>query len=247
MEMTETVSLMIAFSAGLLSFASPCVLPLVPSYLVYISGLSLDTLIQEEQSSNAKWKMIQRSVVFIVGFSIVFILFGASATAIGQLMLAYQDIIRQVGGVLIVFFGLYVMGILKAPFLMFEKRIHLREGAIGYVGLLLAGMAFAAGWTPCVGPVLGSILLLASTSESVSQGIGLLAAYSLGLAFPLLIASLSLNAFLMRFTQIKPYLGVVSRISGLFLIVIGVMLITNYFTVLTGLLTEYGIGWNIGQ
>ncbi len=247
MENTETVSLLIAFLAGFLSFISPCVLPLVPSYLVYVTGLSIETLVDDEKIPQIRWHTIRHSTLFILGFSTVFVLFGASATILGQLVLAYQDVLRQVGGALIILFGLYVLGILKIPFLMAEKRIHLHGKPSGYIGTFLVGIAFAAGWTPCVGPILGTILLFASTADSLSQGIWLLIFYSLGLGLPLFMASLGLNIFLIRFKQLREYMGIVSWISGIFLIAIGMLLITNSFSTLTSFLTEHGIGWTIGQ
>ncbi len=247
MEPAQTLSLMIAFSAGFLSFISPCVLPLVPSYLAYITGLSLEELTQEGQDRHVRWITAKNSGLFILGFSTVFILFGASATAVGQLLLTYQAVLRQIGGGLIVLFGLYTIGVLKLPFLMVEKRIHLHQRPAGYVGTYLIGVSFAAGWTPCVGPILGTILLYASTTESVSQGIWLLTFYSLGLGLPLLLISLSLNAFLNHSKSMRSYMPSVSLVSGLFLIVVGAMIFTNSFSTLTAILTQYGIGWTIGQ
>jgi len=247
MESTQTLSFMIAFSAGFLSFISPCVLPLVPSYLAYITGLSLDELTSEGQDRQIRWTTIKNSTLFILGFSTVFILFGASATVAGQLLLTYQEVVRKVGGALVVLLGLYIMGILKLPFLMAEKRIHFRGKPGGDIGTFLVGVAFAAGWTPCVGPILGAILLYASTTESVSQGVWLLTFYSLGLGLPLFVSSLGLNAFLNHSKRIRSYMRTVSLVSGLFLIVVGVMIFTNSFATLTALLTQYGIGWYIGQ
>ena len=247
MESAQTLSFMIAFSAGFLSFISPCVLPLVPSYLAYITGLSLDELTREGQTRRIRWTSIKNSILFILGFSSVFILFGASATAAGRLLLTYQEALRQVGGVLIVLFGLYIMGVLKLPFLMGEKRFHFNRKPVGHFGTFLVGIAFAAGWTPCVGPILGAILLYASTTESVLQGIWLLTFYSLGLGLPLFASSLGLNAFLDQSKRIRSYMRSVSLVSGLFLIVVGVMIFTNSFSTLTALLTQYGIGWYVGQ
>jgi cytochrome c-type biogenesis protein len=247
MEPTQTLSFMIAFSAGFLSFISPCVLPLVPSYLAYITGLSLDELTREDMSRQIRWTTLKNSILFILGFSTVFILFGASATAAGQLLLTYQEVVRKVGGVLVVLFGFYILGILRLPFLMMEKRIHFRGKPGGDFGTFLVGVAFAAGWTPCVGPILGSILLYASTTESVFQGVGLLTFYSLGLGLPLFAVSLGLNAFLNHFKRLRSYMRTVSLVSGLFLIVVGVMIFTNSFATLTALLTQYGIGWYVGQ
>lgn len=247
MDATQGLSFMIAFSAGFLSFVSPCVLPLVPSYLAYITGLSLDELTREGQTPQTRWLTLKNSALFILGFSTVFIFFGASATAAGRLLLTYQEIIRQVGGVLIVVFGLYIMGLFRLPLLMVEKRMHFDRKPAGDIGTFLVGIAFAAGWTPCVGPILGAILLYASTAESVLQGVWLLTFYSLGLGLPLFLSALGLNAFLQHSKQIRSYMRSVSLVSGAFLIVVGVLIFTNSFSTLTALLTQYGIGWYIGQ
>jgi cytochrome c-type biogenesis protein len=236
-----------AFSAGLLSFLSPCVLPLIPSFLVYITGLSFEQLMQETQTKPMRRTAIIHATAFILGFSAVFILFGASATAAGQLLLTYQAEIRQIGGALIVLFGLYLMGVLNLRFLMVEKRLNLQRRPAGTIGTFLVGCAFAAGWTPCVGPILGSILLVASTSSSVVGGMELLAFYSLGLAIPLFLAALSLGAFLGYAKRLNRYLKPVSVASGVFLVLLGVMFFTNEFSTFTEWLTEAGLGWYIAQ
>lgn len=236
-----------AFLAGLLSFLSPCVLPLVPSFLVYITGLSFEELTQETRSSAMTRTAMTHAAAFILGFSAIFIIFGASATAAGQLLLAYQDAIRRIGGVLIVLFGLYLMGVLTIPFLMVEKRLHLQRRPAGLIGTVLVGSAFAAGWTPCVGPILGSILLVASTSESVASGVWLLTLYSLGLGIPLFLTALSLGTFLSHAKRLNRYMKPLSMVSGVFLVVLGVMFFTNSFAVFTGWLTESGLGWYIAQ
>jgi cytochrome c-type biogenesis protein len=247
MDTPQTIPFMIAFSAGFLSFVSPCVLPLVPSYLAYITGMSLDELTQDDPGRQIRWLTIRNSTLFILGFSTVFISFGASATAAGQLLLNYQEPIRQVGGVLVVLFGLYIMGILKLPFFMSEKRFRFHRKPSGHVGTFLVGVAFAAGWTPCVGPILGAILLYASTSDSVVQGVWLLTFYSLGLGLPLFLSALGLNIFLEQSKRIRTYMRGITLVSGLFLIVVGVMIFTNSFFTLTAFLTEHGVGWYIGQ
>ncbi len=186
MESTHTISFFIAFSAGFLSFVSPCVLPLVPSYISYITGISLEELTSEREQNRHRWLMIKNATMFIVGFSVVFIFFGASATVVGQILLTYQDILRKVGGLIVILFGFYTLGFLKLRFLMTERRFRFQEKPVGYFGSFLVGIAFAAAWTPCVGPILGSILLYASTANSVSLGVQLLSVYSLGLGLPLL-------------------------------------------------------------
>jgi cytochrome c-type biogenesis protein len=241
------VSFLIAFGAGFLSFISPCVLPLVPSYVSYITGLSFEDLTENRDVRSVRWRTITHSLSFIAGFSTVFIFFGASATFIGKVLLTYQDLIRQVGGVLIIFFGLYIMGVLKIPFLTVERKLHLEKKPAGYVGSFLVGIGFAAGWTPCVGPILGSILLYASTSDSMAKGIGLLAVYSLGLGLPLFISSLAINSFLVGFKKVARYMRWITLGSGIFLVVVGVMVFTDTLSLFSAWLQKRGIGWSLGQ
>jgi len=241
------ISLFIAFAAGLLSFVSPCVLPLVPSYVSYITGLTMEELTNETARARVRGTIIINSLLFIAGFSAVFIAFGASASLAGQLLLTYQDFIRKLGGVLIVVFGLYVMGLIKLKFLMAEKRVHFTSRPAGYIGSFLVGVAFAAGWTPCVGPILGTILVYASTTDSMMTGVKLLSSYSLGIALPLFITALAVDSFLNYFKKIRAYMYSISVVSGVFLVVVGVMLYTNSLTLLTSALERNGIGWYIGQ
>jgi len=241
------ISLFIAFAAGLLSFVSPCVLPLVPSYVTYITGLTMEELTNETTRARVRGTIIINSLLFIAGFSAVFIAFGASASLAGQLLLTYQDFIRKLGGVLIVVFGLYVMGLIKLKFLMAEKRVHFTSRPAGYIGSFLVGVAFAAGWTPCVGPILGTILVYASTTDSMMTGVKLLSSYSLGIALPLFITALAVDSFLNYFKKIRAYMYSISVVSGVFLVVVGVMLYTNSLTLLTSALERNGIGWYIGQ
>lgn len=247
MEAGSGISSLIAFSAGFLSFASPCVLPLLPSYVSFITGLSLDELTKGRDKAHVKGIIIRNSLTFIAGFSFVFILLGASATLIGQILITYQALIRKVGGVIVVLLGFYIMGLLRMDLLSSEKKIHLEGRPAGYLGSFLVGITFAAGWTPCVGPILGGILLYASTSGSVMSGISLLSAYSIGLGLPLFITSLGVNTFITYFKKINKYIRFVSLASGLFLILVGVMIFTDSFTLITALLSKYGIGWYIGQ
>jgi len=242
---SANLSILVTFSAGLLSFVSPCVLPLVPSYVSYITGLTFEDLTTNRDSKKIRFITITNSISFIAGFTAIFVMFGASATFIGQILLSYQDIVRMVGGVLIVLFGLYIMGILKLNFLTTDKKIHLKNKPAGYLGSFIVGMAFAAGWTPCVGPILGSILLYASTTGSVAKGMGLLAVYSLGLGLPLFISSLAINTFLSTFKVIVRYMRWITILSGAFLIIIGIMIFTDSFTFLTTWFQQQGIGWSL--
>lgn len=241
------ISLIAAFSAGLLSFVSPCVLPLVPSYISYITGLSVEQLTDASEREKFKKAIIVNSLLFIGGFSSVFIAFGASASFLGQLLISHQDLIRRIGGVVIILFGLYLLGILNLSFLKMEHRYQFRNRPAGYLGSFLIGVAFAAGWTPCVGPVLGSILLYASTTDSLFSGVVLLTFYSLGLGLPLFLTALGVDRFLAYFKEVRAYLWGVSTVSGVMLIVVGVMIYANSLTMITSFLERYGIGWYLGQ
>lgn len=241
----DSVSLLLAFSGGFLSFVSPCVLPLLPSYVTFITGLSLDQLTAGEHTARVKRIVLANSLFFVAGFSTIFVALGASATYVGQFLIAYQHVMSKVAGAIIVLFGLYVMGVLKANWLMADKRVHMSGKPRGYTGSYLVGMAFAAGWTPCVGPILGSILLLAGTSEGVTQGMLLLTFYSLGLGVPFFVTALALNTFLARFTAFSRYMRVVTVVSGVFLIAIGLMIFFDVFSMLSAWLVSFGIGWDV--
>ncbi len=246
LESLPQTSLMAAFLAGLLSFVSPCVLPLVPSYLMFITGLSFDQLSDSAERHRLRKTIVVNALLFIAGFSLVFIAFGASASLIGQLLTDYQQLIRKVGGVLIVLFGLYVMGILNLRFLMTEKRIHLHNRPAGYAGSVLIGATFAAGWTPCVGPVLGTMLMYASTTDTLADGVTLLAFYSLGLGLPLFAPAMGVDRFLASFKRLRRYQKTVSAASGLFLIIFGLIIYSDSLTLLTSLFERYGIGSYFG-
>jgi cytochrome c-type biogenesis protein len=241
------ISLVAAFSAGLLSFVSPCVLPLVPSYISYITGLSIEQLTDATVRSKFKKSIIVNALLFIAGFTAVFVSFGASASFIGQALITYQDHIRRIGGILIIVFGLYLLGVLNISFLKMEHRFQFRSRPVGYVGSFLIGVAFAAGWTPCVGPVLGTILLYASTTDSMMNGVLLLTSYSLGLGLPLFLTALGVDRFLAYFKQARLYLWGVSTVSGVLLIIVGIMIYANTLTMITSFLEQHGVGWYLGQ
>lgn len=219
----------VAFLAGLLSFLSPCVLPLVPSYLSYVTGMS-----GVAEMRSRRHLALLHATLFVVGFSLIFITLGATATAFGRLLNAYQHWLERAGGALIVVFGLYTVGALKIGLLSREARIQLGDKPLGYLGSVLAGMAFGAGWTPCIGPILGSILLYTSSQADFGRGLSLLLAYSLGLAVPFLVAAGALEAFLGWFQRFRKYIGWVERIAGALLIVVGVMMMFGLFTLLSG-------------
>ncbi|NIA05553.1 MAG: cytochrome c biogenesis protein CcdA [Proteobacteria bacterium] len=229
----EKVSLGLAFGGGLLSFFSPCVLPVIPSYISYITGISFEDLTGEQDRRRIRMVTLKNSLLFIAGFSLVFILLGASSSFLGSVLFAYQEAVRKIGGVLIVIMGCYIAGILKIGFLSRDQRFHLRNKPAGLLGSFLVGIAFAAGWTPCIGPILGSILLYAGTAGSVAAGIGLLTAYALGLGLPFLVTSLAISTALSYFKRLRRYMRAVSVVSGLFLVVMGILLFTGKFTVLS--------------
>jgi cytochrome c-type biogenesis protein len=229
MEAGSNLSLFIAFTAGLFTFISPCVLPLIPSYLSFITGISLEQFNSAEDSKKLRRVTIFHSLMFILGFSIVFILLGASATFLGGFLQQYQGLIAKIGGALIILFGLHISGLLKIKFLQKEKRMHLRDKPLGYFGSALIGLTFAAGWTPCIGPILGTILVFAGTTANLYRGIFLLVSYSLGLAIPFFLTSLAVNSALPYFKKLTAHLRIISIISGIFLIAIGILLITGYF------------------
>ena len=220
---SESLTVLVAFTAGLLSFLSPCVLPLVPSYLTFITGLGL------EDASRARRTTLTHAVLFVVGFSLIFVLLGAGASALGQLLLAYRVWIARVGGVLMILMGLWMMGALRMDALQQERRVHLSDKPLGYLGTVVVGIAFGAGWTPCLGPTLGAILLLAANESELMKGVGLLSAYSAGLAVPFLLSALAVERFLAFFQKFKRNLGTVNRIAGILLIVVGVLMLTGWF------------------
>jgi cytochrome c-type biogenesis protein len=229
MSQSQDISIFIAFSAGFLSFVSPCVLPLIPSYITYITGVSFKDLADAETRTKLRWATASHSLLFIMGFSTIFILMGASATYLGQLLTRYQYWIMKAGGVLIIILGVHFTGIINLPFLQMERRFELRKKPLGYVGSFLVGIIFAAGWTPCVGPILSTILLYASTSKSFTTGVVLLTFYSMGLGVPFFLSSLAINSFLSAFERIKRYMRVITIVSGLFLIGMGILLLTDTF------------------
>jgi len=232
------VSLIAAFVAGLVSFVSPCVLPLVPSYVTFITGLSFDEL-TGEQGPRVRRLTLIHSLAFIFGFSLVFIALGTTATATGQFLREHQDTLRIVGGILIVFFGIYLTGLIKIPALSRERKVHLTGKPLGVLGSVLVGITFAAGWTPCIGPILASILLYASTAKTVGTGILLLSVYSLGLGVPFLIASLGMNTFLSASKGIRKQLHTIEVVSGVILIVFGLALVTNVFGYFVAFLSRF--------
>lgn len=242
--MEEHVTLLAAFGAGLLSFISPCVLPLIPGYLSYISGLSVDEM-RGVRGSGVQatpapgHRVVVASLAFILGFSLVFVSLGASASAIGHFLLSRLSMLGRIAGVIIVIFGLHTMGLLRVDWLYREKRVQAPRRPAGAFGAVLVGIAFAFGWTPCIGPILAGILAVAAAQSTVMQGVRLLAVYSLGLAIPFLATALAMNSFFTAFAKIRRYYHAIELTSGALLVAIGVLIFTNRFTVIAAWLTPY--------
>ena len=231
------ISYVVAFAAGFLTFLSPCLLPVIPAFLAYIAGISLADMADPDKKAEARRKTIIHSLLFIAGFSLIFILLGLTATFIGKALFRYQKVIQIGGGILITLFGLYLMGILKFDFLGKEAKIRVKAEGASYVGSFLIGVTFAAAWTPCAGPILGSILLLAGTRSSVAEGAKLLSAYSLGIALPFFVTAILINTFVAYFNRLKKLMSVVNMISGIFLVLVGILIMMNYLNVITAKLS----------
>lgn len=225
---TAPVSFSLAFIAGLLTFASPCVFPLIPAYISYITGISFDGL-KESGRGDIRRKTLVHSLLFVSGFSLVFIALGASASLAGKIMLAYKVWLGRIGGLIAILFGLYVMGVFRIGALDKERKIGVKLRKGSRLGSFLLGVTFAAAWTPCVGPVLGSILIYAGAGETILKGIWLLGFYSLGIAIPFVISAFLVNSLLSRISRLNKYLFVVNYVCGILLILIGVLLVTNNF------------------
>ena len=227
--MTE---IFIAFGAGLISFLSPCVLPLIPGYITYISGSTLENLLK---SKNVNLLPI---ILFTLGFSVVFIIFGASATFLRKILLKNSFPLRIIAGLIIIIFSLHILGVFNLNFLNYEKRLDAEKNSNVFSSFLV-GMAFAFGWTPCLGPILGSILILASTTESIYEGIMLLTFYSLGLAIPFILAGYAIQKFLLISKNIKQKMNIITKTGGVLLFLTGILIITNQLQAIGFYLLEY--------
>lgn len=226
--MAEQVTFPLAFAAGLVSFVSPCVLPLVPAYVTYLTGSSLDAL----ASGQNRRRLVLNGVFFILGFSLVFVVMGMGASAIGRLLTEYMGLVRRIGGVIVIVFGLYLTGLLQLMVLDQERRLQAPVKAPGPVNSLLLGATFAAGWTPCIGPVLASVLLLAGTTATATQGALLLLTYAAGMALPFLLLTLSLHRLQSWLRKLLPYTRRIQVASGVLMVVLGIMIYTNSFVLL---------------
>lgn len=225
-----SLGLTLAFGAGLLSFASPCVLPLIPSYLTFVTGIGIDEI------GHSRRAALLHAALFVLGFTLIFVVLGASATALGRLLLTYRVWISRFGGALVIGLGLYLLGVARIATLDRERRVHFANKPVGYLGTVAVGVAFGAGWTPCLGPILGAILTYTATQADVGRGIPLLLAYSMGLALPFLLAAVAVERFLATVSRARRHLAKVSRVSGALLVLVGVLMLFDYFTVLASYL-----------
>jgi cytochrome c-type biogenesis protein len=244
---SEPVSLLGAFLGGVVSFVSPCVLPIVPGYLSFISGVNVAQFKNQEVPPGLARRVAITSLCFVLGFSTVFVTLGAAATYTGYLLKQYQRGLGIVGGVLVLVFGLHTAGIVRIPFLLYQKRAQMRERPLGLLGAFAVGLAFGFGWTPCIGPILGAILLYAAQQETVGEGVALLSAYSAGLGIPFMIAGIAINQFFAASARLRRHLDVVEKVSGWLLIVAGLLLISGrletlarYFSRLFPFLSDIG-------
>jgi cytochrome c-type biogenesis protein len=223
-------SIAVSFLAGVLSFLSPCVLPLIPGYVTFVTGLSLEDVQRSRRTA------LTHALLFVLGFSLIFLALGASATLLGRLLIAYRVWIARAGGLLIVIFGLFLLGAFNLELFTRERRYHLADKPLGYLGTVFVGIAFGAGWSPCIGPILGGILTYTATEADLSRGLVLLSAYSLGLAVPFVLAAVAMEQFIGLFQRWRGQIVWVTRASGVLLVIVGVLMMTNYFTLLTGFL-----------
>ncbi len=235
MHLSAATTIPAAFVAGLLSFLSPCVLPLVPAYLSYMSGVSVEELMSAP-SGEAMRRTGLKSVMFVLGFSVVFVSMGATAASIGQFLTDKAELLMKIGGVVIVIFGLHMTGLFRIKALYTEKRFHSRMSKVSYLGAFVIGLTFAFGWTPCVGPVLAGILGLAANSETIGRGVSLLAVYSMGLGLPFLIAGFATGAVLKALGRFRQYFKVIEIASGVLMILVGIVIFTGNLQTLGAML-----------
>jgi len=237
--MNENVTLLAAFAAGFLSFVSPCVLPLIPGYISFVSGVSLEEMRGESSTQASRSQVFVTSLAFVVGFSIVFVALGATATALGKFLLDQLPLLSKIAGAILIVFGLHTMGVFRLAFLETEKRMQTQRKPAGPLGALVVGLAFAFGWTPCIGPILGGILAVAGSKNSISEGVTLLAVYSMGLGIPFLLTSLAINQFFSATKRIRKYYHAIEVVSGVLLVAIGVLIFTGQLTIITRYLQPY--------
>jgi cytochrome c-type biogenesis protein len=244
MTSAENISIIVALVGGFLSFLSPCVLPLVPSYLSYISGISYEDLRAPVSGKSIRQKVMLSALFFVLGFSTVFLVLGASFSFLGRFFASHQSVIQKTAGIIIIFFGLYIAGVFKIPFLMRSKDfLPIKTKPTGYLGSTLVGISFGAAWTPCIGPILGSILTLAASAQGMGGGVILLTAYSIGLAIPFLLAAWASGTFLNASQKLGKFLHLIHLAGGIFLIIIGILIVTGYFKTLNFLFIGLTPSW----
>ena len=237
--MSSNVTLIAAFVAGFLSFISPCVLPLIPGYVSFVSGVSLEDMRGDAAVTSARRRVLVTSLFFVLGFSLVFVALGATASVVGRFLIERQPILAKIAGVLLVIFGLHTMGVFRIGLLETEKRMQANRKPAGALGAMLVGIAFAFGWSPCIGPILGGILALAAGRDTVWEGIQLLAVYSIGLGIPFLLTSIAINQFFAVTKRIRKHYHAIELVSGGLLVAIGVLIFTNQFTIIVRYLQPY--------
>jgi len=233
MEDGVSLGVAISFTAGLLSFLSPCVLPLIPSYVTFMTGMSL------EDVTRARRTAVIHALLFILGFTLVFLTLGATATVLGRLLLAQRMWIARIGGLLVILFGLYLLGVFNIGAFARERRYHITDKPLGYLGTVVVGIAFGAGWTPCIGPILGGILTYTAKQADLRRGLVLLFAYSMGLALPFFLAAIAIERFISLFQRFRARMIWVNRFAGALLVVVGVLMMTNYLSYISGFLQSY--------
>jgi cytochrome c-type biogenesis protein len=239
------LNMFVAFTAGLLSFLSPCVLPIIPSYLSFVSGVSLEEMRSPHITGNVRRRVALNSLLFILGFSLVFVSFGASASFLAGFFLSYRSVIRVLGGIFILSVGIYLLGFFKIQALDRYLQFHLKDKPAGYLGSALVGITFGAAWIPCVGPILGAILTLAATSSEIGTGIFYLATYAAGLAVPFFLSAVAVNSFLEFSQKFRRYVQAVHVAAGVLLVVVGILLITDYMTLLNIYAIRFTPDWLI--
>jgi cytochrome c-type biogenesis protein len=237
--MSQEVTLLTAFAAGFLSFISPCVLPLIPGYISFISGLTLEEMQGKAPGSSSRARVLLVSSSFVLGFTVIFVAAGASASALGKFIYAQSPILEKIAGTLLVVLGLHMMGVFRIRLLESDKRIHTQRKPAGPIGAFLVGTAFAFAWTPCIGPILGGILAMAASRESVGEGMQMLAVYSLGLGVPFLLTSVAIDRFFTAAARIRKYYRVIELVSGALLIGVGLLIFFDQFTLIARYLTPY--------
>jgi cytochrome c-type biogenesis protein len=237
--MSQEVTLLAAFAAGFLSFISPCVLPLIPGYISFISGLTLEEMQGNTAAKSSRGQVLLASAAFVLGFTIIFVAAGASASALGKFIYAQSPVLEKIAGTILIILGLHMMGVFRIRLLENDKRIHTQRKPAGPIGAFVVGTAFAFAWTPCIGPILGGILAMAASRDSVGEGMQMLAVYSLGLGVPFLLTSIAIDRFFGAAARIRKHYRTIELVSGGLLIGVGLLIFFDQFTLIAKYLTPY--------